>query len=50
MWTQQKIKIKNWLATTGFEHLSPIWGCSLNCSVLHLVQQFNIFEVIAASL
>ena len=40
MQIQQKI-IKNWLIATGFEHLSPIWGCSLGYSAQHIVQQIK---------
>ena len=29
------------MIATGFEPLSPIWGCSLGYSVLHIVQQIK---------
>ena len=32
-------KIKNLLIASGFEPLSPIWGCSFGCSVPHIVKQ-----------
>ena len=50
------------LVATGFEPLSPIWGCSFGCSVSHIVQQIktvchaasttnrqNIFDMCAGS-
>ena len=37
MQTQQKKKLKTLIAT-GFEPLSPIWGCSFGYSVPHIVQ------------
>ena len=39
--TIRESKIKNRVNATGFKPLSPIWGCSLDCSVPHNVQQFK---------